>query len=151
MVKRNNRFHKNFGVSAFILSFMLLTGAAVAQGIDNRATYLCVDICTGNNGTDGDVYINLHFSSGVRRIRLDKPGYDDFEKGDKDRYYLGQYSASARLPSFTIELKNGDDWHLLGARLVMVTQYQVDDRSNIICTRNVNTELEAGTSTVALR
>ncbi|MFB0831403.1 PLAT/LH2 domain-containing protein [Brevibacillus laterosporus] len=46
-------------------------------------------------GTNSNIYILLHGSNGNSpRVHLDKPGYDDFEPGDVDTYYI---SASRNL------------------------------------------------------
>ncbi len=40
-------------------------------------------------GTDADIYFGLTFADGVtKEWLLDKEGYNDFERGDKDDYYL---------------------------------------------------------------
>jgi hypothetical protein len=43
-------------------------------------------------GTDANIYIQLRGTRGTsREFLLDKPGYDDFESGDHDTYYLGEF------------------------------------------------------------
>ncbi|MDI6448631.1 PLAT/LH2 domain-containing protein [Anaerobaca lacustris] len=59
-----------------------------AIGPQSKIIECIVTITTGSvkkAGTDADVY----FEIAGHRTLLDKPGYNDFEKGDTDTYHLG--------------------------------------------------------------
>lgn len=115
--------------------------------IDARPQTVYMDVCTGNDGTDADVYANVYFHNGrSTRILLDKPSYDDFEQGDQDKYNLGftVTNGLSEIKGFTLELQDGDDWYVIGASLTT-------DSQKISCRRNLEMELEEGTSTVLTR
>jgi hypothetical protein len=61
----------------------------------DRGRHHYVTIQTGRRdgaGTDANIYIQLRGTRGDSRdFLLDKPNYDDFERGDRDTYHLGEF------------------------------------------------------------
>lgn len=84
---------------------------------------LTVTVKTGTKsgaGTDDDIYFGIELKSGAKkRWLLDKAGYDDFENGDNDDYYL--YINDKNITPSTVKRvyiekvnvsSNGQNWYL---------------------------------------
>ncbi|MGG1445445.1 PLAT/LH2 domain-containing protein [Brevibacillus laterosporus] len=79
----------------------------VTPQVDVAASYnYAVTIKTADvkdAGTNSNIYITLHGSNGNSpRVNLDKPGYDDFEPGDNDTYYISASKHLGEINSITV-------------------------------------------------
>lgn len=88
---------------------------------------LTVSISTATNlfsGTDGDVYFGMRFADGtVYQRLLDKSGYNDFENGDHDDYYL-YLGSSTHFPQAIRQIwvskpSGSDDWKMKDIQLYL--------------------------------
>merc|ERR1711915_16183 len=102
--------------------FALILPIAIAKNlteVPRSITSICIE--TGDvwlGGTDSDVYITLHGSSGsCTTYVLDKDGYNDFESGDYDCYYRADGLGSctdANIGTLSwagVHLDGDDDWY----------------------------------------
>ena len=66
-------------------------------------------------GTDANISILVRGEFGeIGPIKLDKPGYDDFESGDEDQYELGTHQIG-NIRAILLENDgsgSGSDWHV---------------------------------------
>ncbi len=102
---------------------------------------LTVTIKTGTDfgaGTDDDIYFGIELKSGAtKKWILDKSGYNDFENGDKDEYYLyindKKFTPDAVkrvwIEKKNLKLSNGESWYL--------DSFEVDVNGNRVCSKKV--------------
>ena len=88
----------------------------ILASIGEKRKVITVQIKTGSkifSGTNSDVYINF----GTKSFKLDKPMYNDFEKGDNDIYIIDDNTLTDKdLSTFSLEIKPVnymyDDWYV---------------------------------------
>lgn len=102
---------------------------------------LTVTVKTGTEsgaGTDDDIYFGIELKTGeTKKWLLDKSGYNDFENGDKDEYYL--YINNKKFTPDSVKrvwiekkhrsLSSGEAWYL--------DSFEVDVNGNRACTKKV--------------
>lgn len=127
---------KRFALSSIMTVALLLAGQSVYANevtqntinnhkvsvnpqIDVAASYnYAITVKTADvkdAGTNSNVYVTLNGANGSSAETLfDKPGYDDFERGDIDTYYISANKDLGEIKSITVRLdgssKNKQAW-----------------------------------------